>query len=348
MPSLKLSPSFSQDFAQALLLEQVHFIKRKLRDPQDQSYLQNFIEKVYNHADKIYLKDVIQRQSLHEVVQKYAFELNLGADILEFIGFSAQKIHQTATLSVAQFNDFLSDEHFELWLYKILELQQLRQYLQENLNENSQIKLISLQLANQILESNTPWLDYFRKLNVRNQSIGGKVLNYLQDQQHSIELKLEQQLATAIRHQIGNIILLPNDELAEIALQLWSEIKTKTLQETFSQFEAIDLEEFFILAYETWKYLRQIPYMQKIILHIVDAFYEYFSEYSLQALLHAVSLSQADLFKEAQRFAPFCLAALDKNGVLDDIISAFIAPFYLDENTQKFIENYINQHLDKN
>lgn len=348
MPSLKLSPSFSQDFAQALLLEQVHFIKQKLQDPQDQSYIQDFIDKVYNHAEKIYLKDVIQRQSLHEVVQKYAFELNLGADILEFIGFSAQKIHQTATTSAAQFNAFLSDEHFELWLYKILELHQLRQYLQENLNENSQIKHVSLQLANQILENNTPWLDYFRKLNIRNQSIRGKVLNYLQDQQHVIELKLEQQLATAIRHQIGHIILLPNEELAEIALQLWSEIKTKTLQETFSQFEAIDFEDFFILTYETWKHLRQTPYMQKITLNIVDAFYEYFSEYSLQELLHAVGLNQADLLKEAQRFAPFCLAALDENGILDDIIGVLIAPFYLDENTQKFIQSYIEQRLNQN
>lgn len=347
MPVLKLSASFSQDFAQALLLEQVRFIKQKLQDPTDQKYLQDFIQKVYHHAEQITLKDVIQRQSLHEVVQKYAFELNLGADILEFIGFSAQKIHQTATTSAAQFDNFLTDEQFELWLYKFLELQQLRQYLQENLQENSQIKQVSLQLANQILENNTPWLDYFRKLNVRNQSIRGKVLNYLQDQQHSIELKLEQQLATAIRHQIGNIILLPNEELAEIALQLWSEIKTKTLQETFSQFESIDFEEFFILAYETWKHLRQTPNMQKIILNIVDAFYEYFSEYSLQELLHAVSLNQADLFNEAQRFAPFCLAALDENEILDDIISALIAPFYLDENTQKFIENYINQHLNQ-
>lgn len=348
MDTLKLPKSFSQDFAQVLLLEQVAFIKNKLLDNQDQIYIHDFIKKVYAHAEHISLKEVIQRQSLHEVVQKYAFELTLGSDILEFIGFSAQKVHQTATSSSAQFKDFLSDEQFELWLYKILELQQLRHYIQENLQENSQIKHVSLQLANQILEHNTPWLDYFRKLNVRNKSIGAKVINYLQDQQHLIELKLEQQLATAIRNQIGNIILLPNEELAEIVLQLWTEIKQKTLQETFSQFEAIDFEEFFILAYETWKDLRQTPYMQKIILNIVDAFYEYFNDYSLQELLHAVSLDQADLLKEAQRFAPFCLAALNENRLLDDIISTLIAPFYLDENTQKFIENYINQHQIQN
>ncbi|WP_173910094.1 hypothetical protein [Acinetobacter sp. Marseille-Q1618] len=345
MDTLKLPKSFSQDFAQALLLEQVAFIKHKLLDHQDQSYIQDFIQKVYAHAEHIHLKEVIQLHSLHEVVQKYAFELTLGADILEFIGFSAQKVHQTATTSSAQFNDFLSDEQFELWLYKILELQQLRHYIQENLQENSQIKHVSLQLANQILENNTPWLDYFRKLNVRSKSIGAKVVNYLQDQQHLIELKLEQQLATAIRNQIGNIILLPNEELAEIALQLWSEIKQKTLKETFSQFQSIDFEEFFILAYETWKHLRQTPYIQTIILEVVSAFYEYFSDYTLQELLHSVSLTQQDLFKEAERFAPYCLKALDQQNRLDDLIAALIAPFYLDDNTQQFIENYIQKQL---
>ena len=49
-------------------------------------------------------------------------------------------------------------------------------------------------------------------------------------------------------------------------------------KETFSQFQAIDFEEFFILVYETWRQLRQGEYLQQVILDVVAVFYDYFAE----------------------------------------------------------------------
>lgn len=335
--------SFAQELAQALLLEQVRFIKQQLLNEDHSKYLQNFVAQVYQHADQIQLKSIIQLEQLQAVVQKYAFELNLGADILEFIGFSAQKIHHYAVNSDTIFNDLLSDDSFELWLFKILELEQFRYYLQENLQHNPQIQQVSLQLANQIVESNTPWLDQLRQYNVKQNRFGSKILNFIQDQQQNIELKLEQQLAAAIRKQISNIILLPNENLANIVTHLWTDIKQRSLKETFSQFQSIDFEEFFILVYESWKQVRQTDYMQQVILNVVAAYYEYFGDYSLQELLHSVGIDEQDLFIEAQRFAPHSLTALDQHGLLDNLIKSLIEPFYLDENTQRFIENYLNK-----
>ncbi|OTG81764.1 hypothetical protein [Acinetobacter sp. ANC 4648] len=336
-----LQPSFAQEFAQALLLEQVRFTQQQLLNSENNTYIKQFVHQVYQHADSILLKDIIQLQQLQQVVQKYAFELNLGADILEFIGVVAQKIHHYAVHSQTQFKDLLSDESFELWLYKILELEQVRHYIQENLQENPQIQHLSLQLANQILENNTPWLDHLRKINLKQHGLSARVLGFIQDQQQYIELKLEQQLAQVFIKQIGQIILLPNAELADISLHLWSDIKQRTLKETFSQFQSIDFEEFFILVYETWKELRQTEYMQQLILSVVEGFYEYFGEYTLQELLHSVGLNEDDLVSEALRFMPYSLAVLNEQGLLDDIIKSLIAPFYMNKQTHQFIENYL-------
>lgn len=333
--------SIAQELAQALLLEQVGFIKKQLLDENNSKYLENFIAQVYQHSDQILLKDMIQLEQLQNVVQKYAFELNLGAEILEFIGFSAQKVHHYAVNSDTSFKDLLSDDSFDLWLSKILELQQFRDYIQENLQHNPQIQQVSLQLANQIVESNTPWLNQLRQYNIKQNRFGAKVLSFIQDQQQNIELKLEQQLASAIRKQLSKIILLPNEDLANIATHLWTDIKQRSLKETFSQFQPIDFEEFFILVYESWKQLRQTDYMQQVILNVVEAYYEYFGEYTLQELLLSVGINENDLFIEAQRFAPHSLAALEQHGLLDDLIKPLIAPFYLDEHTQRFIENFL-------
>ncbi|OTG66716.1 hypothetical protein [Acinetobacter silvestris] len=336
-----IQSSFAQEFAQALLLEQVRFTQQQLLSPENNTYIKQFVHQVYHHSNKIVLKDIIQLEQLQQVVQKYAFELNLGAEILEFIGVVAQKIHRYAIHSQTQLNDLLSDESFELWLFKILELEQVRHYIQQNLQDNPQIQQLSLQIANQILENNTPWLDHLRKMNLKPHGLSAKVLGFIQDQQQFIELKLEQQLAQVFIKQIGNIILLPNEELAEISLHLWSDIKHRTLKETFSQFQSIDFEEFFILVYETWKELRQTEYMQQLILSVVDGFYEYFGEYTLQELLHSVGLNEDDLLIEALRFMPYSLAALNEHGLLNDMIKSLIAPFYMNEQTHQFIENYL-------
>lgn len=333
--------SFAQEFAQALLLEQVRFIKKQLLDQKNPQYIRNFISQTYQNADKVQLKDFIQLEQLVAVVQKYAFELNLGADILEFIGVVAQKIHNEAINSRTIIHDLLSDESFELWMFKILELEQLKQYIQENLEHNPQIQQVSLQLANQIVESNTPWLNQLRQYTVKQNKISSKVISFIQDQQQNIELKLEYQLAAAIRKQLSNIFLLPNEDLADIATHIWSDIKQRSLKEMLSQVQSIDFEEFFILVYETWKELRETEFIQQIILNVVEAFYEYFGEYSLQELLHSVGLDENDLFIEADRFIPHSLGTLEQMGILDDIIQSLIAPFYLDAQTQRFIENYL-------
>ena len=328
---------FAQQLAQVLQLEQVAFIKKQLLDTENTVYIDQFIAQTYQNADKIILKNVVTLHQLQAVVQKYAFELNLGPDILEFIGVAAQKIHHYVVHSPTVLNGLLSDDNFELWLFKILELEQLKHYLQQHIAHNPQIHHISIQLANQILESNTPWLNQLRHYTVKQKHLRSKVLSFIQEQQQHIELKLEQQLAAAIRTQLCQILQLPNDDLANIAQFIWSDLKQRPLKESFSQFQSIDFEEFFILVYESWKELRQTDFMQDIILHVVDAFYSYFGDFSLQELLHAVSLNEADLRMEAQRFGPHCLSALDSHNLLDSIIATLIVPFYQNTDTQQMI-----------
>ena len=333
--------TLAQQLAQALMLEQVAFIKKQLLNTQNNSYLKNFLHHLYTQANQIQLQDVILLEQIQQVVHKYAFDLNLGPELLEFIGVVAQKIHTDAVNSNITVNALCSDQIFEDWVYKIFELEQVREYLKDNLQHNPKAQLISLQLANQILESNTPWLKHLRQLNVKQQGLGAKLLSFVQDQQQIIELKLEQQLAQALLKQLGQIITLPSEELVEMCLQLWSDVKNKNIAESASQIQALDLEDFFILVYETWKTLRQIPHMQQLIQSVVAAFYDYFGTYSLQDLLSAVGVVEDDLYEEADRFIPHVLAALDQRELLDSMIATLIDPFYHAVETQQLITSFI-------
>ena len=93
------NPTGSAQLAQALLLEQVGYYRKKLLNIEQeknhqQQILQQTIDQLYQNAKQLQLKDVIQVEQLHEVVKKYSFELNLGAEILEFIGVASRELYQ--------------------------------------------------------------------------------------------------------------------------------------------------------------------------------------------------------------------------------------------------------------
>ena len=333
----------AQQLAQALRLEQVAYIKQQLLNTNNNTFLKNFIYHLYLHADHIQLQDVILLEQLQQVVQKYAFDLNLGPELLEFIGVAARKVHHLIRKSTLSYQDLMSDQIFEHWVFKLFELEQFRQHLKVHLYENSKVQLICLQLANQIVEHNTPWLQHFRTMNIKSTGLSAKVFNFIQDQQQNIELKLEQQLAQAILKQLGHIITLPNEELSEICLTLWSELKHHSVKHSFAQIDAIDIEEVFTLVYETWKSLRQNVQMQQLILSVVEAFYSHFGTYTLQALLLAVGVQEEDLYEEAERFAPHVFYALEQRGLLDGMIDALVSPFYAEQRTLDLILPFLNQ-----
>ncbi len=64
----------AQQFAEALMLEQTRFIKKQLLAEQHNPYIEKFVHHLYISSDQIALKQIIQLESLQEVVQKYAFE----------------------------------------------------------------------------------------------------------------------------------------------------------------------------------------------------------------------------------------------------------------------------------
>ena len=127
-------------------------------------------------------------------------------------------------------------------------------------------------------------------------------------------------------------------------MHVWQEFKYKSLQDSMSQFTAIDIEEFFVLLYESWRELRESSYLQQLILEGVNIFYHYFQEHSLKELLNAVGLTQDDLMNEGLRFIPSVLQALDQNDILDPLLHQLLSPFYAAPHTIELIRQYqVNQ-----
>ena len=319
----------AQRIAQALQLEQVQYIKQQLHGPDAEFFLKRTVEQAYHLLDRICLKDIIRAEQIHTVVRRYAFELNLGPEILELIGVMAQKIHVYALKSNARLDELISDQQFDMWLMKILELEKPRSYLKQFILESEPIQQLCLQIATHMVESKTPWLDQLRHRAIQPKlRLAKQVLGFIQDQQQLIEDRLEHKLASLIQVQLGQLLMLPNDDLADIAYLIWHEIRQKTLYDCISNLSPIDIEEFFVLIYESWRELRNSEHMQQLILYAVTIFLDYFKDHSLQALLNAVGLELDDLIHDGLLFSPSSFKALDHAGILEPLISTLLKPFY--------------------
>ena len=150
------------------------------------------------------LKQVINVSQLHAVVQRYAFEMNLGAEILELIGIMSQKLHQYALQSDTELQDLISDQQYQFWLTKLVELTNVRLYLRDLLLQSQQVDVVCLQMATHIIESKTPWLNQLRHSKYKVLGIQQRVLQFMQEQQQTIEAKLEFRLANIIKNSSVN------------------------------------------------------------------------------------------------------------------------------------------------
>lgn len=110
--------SSSAQLAQALLLEQVHYFKSQLCAEHSSEYLQHLSHLIFQSLQQLKLHQVIDMQQLEMVVRRYAFEMQLGADLLEFIGEISKQIYLSALKSPSTLNDLVSDQQFDIWLAK--------------------------------------------------------------------------------------------------------------------------------------------------------------------------------------------------------------------------------------
>lgn len=340
----KIVSEKSQLLAQALLLEQVKFYKNQLTTQLSADFFQQFIQLFLQHAPNIQLKEVVELAQIQAVVKRYAFEMQLGAGLLEFIGEIAQRLHVFSLQSSAQLQDVFSDHQFEMWLSKFLELENIRHYLNQFLKDSPSIQQLCQYIATTTLQNKLPKLFTHSdedRISASKYEWQQKLKSFSHRQQQRIEQKLEESIARFIQEQLADLSLLSNDDLESLARNVWDDNKSKPLSEYTRQVTPLDVEEFFVMIYEYWKELRQSAFIQDLILYGVKVFYDFYKDESLADVFAAIGLEEADLLNEAVRFYPKVVAALDEHAVLEPIITLVLKPFYDNAGTLATIEKHL-------
>lgn len=339
--------SSSEQLAQALLLEQVRYYQQQLSADHSPEYIQHICHLIFQSTQYLNLNQVHNAVQRLEVVQGLPLEMQLGADLLEFIGEVSKQIFISALKSSSTLNDLISDHQFEIWLSKFLELEHVRVYLNNFLRDSPAIQQLCHFIATTVIQKKLPGFlqnPNFQEHHTQHphSSWQQRIKRFSLKQQQRIEQKLEDYLATFIQEQLAELTILSNDDLEDLIRNIWDDLKEKTVYQYISKIDPLDVEEFFVLIYEYWKELRQQPFMQNLILRGVEVFYRFYEHETLQDLLYGIGLNESDIKTEALRFYPKVLRAFEQQNLLEPLLMQILKPFYIRPATLALIEQHQN------
>lgn len=337
------SAQAAQQLAQQLLHAQVQFIKLRLSSPEAHTYVNSLIDFCLQGGQDILIEQAVSVANIKSVIQTFAFDLNLGGGLIELIGAMSQQLFNEANELAPTLSMLMSDQHIEQWIDKVLELDQVRLHITQAIGQSAPIHDIIAQLSASMIKKQLPdWRTQASSPLANSWVSQTKLVNRLHKTLLHQEAKLlgmaEQHIAQFIQSQTSQALNLDAAELKDIALQIWQHIKLIPLNELSSGIAGLDVEEFFVLIYDSWRHLRQTEYMQQIILTGVDIFFDIYGRYPVAELLEEIGITQQHLTTEANRFLPQLIAVLNEHHILDELIRMQLADFYSSDATLKMIE----------
>jgi hypothetical protein len=333
--------SEAQQIVDQLYRLQKQYFKDMLLGENAQQLQRERIAYFFQTSDTVTLNQIIDVEQLVGVVQSQVYKINFKPALLSVIGEIAQNIHIKLNETTAPLADFASDQQIEHWLRKILELDEVFDYIRTQIEHTPQIRSLCAYWINQNIEHFSP-----KNLHQVSEKTLDRLPESLQRFFHAQAQKLEEQIeiraAQLFQQQLLFLFHLEKEEYLTLGMSLWESIKYKSVAEFTNMASPLDSEELFILSYEFWKDFRHNDTFQQIIKEGIHYFYDTFAEETIYELFLSTGLKIEDIQLEAERFAPSILKRLDELNLLDAFIDQMIQPFFQAEQTIDQVNQILN------
>lgn len=333
--------------AEALLEAHIAYTIDRLSGKSLHSLLEVEIDHALADAEKITLNQAVTRDMIKGAVRAYAVELELSGAIPELVGDIARSLYANPVHDATTLNVLLPDGLFAEFLDKILEMREMREWIVHEAVANP---VYSALISDMVLEGVR---DYAQHNASRTRQIPGAAQAVRLGQSllgaalPIIEETLEENLRKYIRKSLQNILnrsekfLLDHfneDMIRELALDVWGLIKEKPLADFKRAVTGLDVEEFFVIIYETWRELRLTPFYSAMIDGGIDSFFYKYGDSSLRELLDEMGITRDIAIREAMRFAPPVLTMLKKKNLLEPVIRRNLEGFYQSTAVLKILD----------
>ena len=329
------TPLKSEQLASALLDAHVAYTVAQLQGPALQRQLETTLDALLADASQLKLKQVVSVTAVQETASAYAVRMQLGAGMPELVGEIARKLYQHKGLGKARLGDLLSDRMVEDLIDKLLELEALREALVHESVSNPVYSTLISELIYQALR------DYAGSSRVAGMPgaraaarFGRRVVDRARPElAASVEQTIKERVQrnTQARLQASQALLLDGFESGEarqFLLDRWAELKPRKLSTLREFATSLDIEELFVIGYQCWQQLREVPLFSELMHGGIEVFFSKYANTTLTDLLDEVGVTRDMMLADAMRFAPPVIAALQKKRLLEPAIRRQLAGFY--------------------
>lgn len=350
----------AQQLAANLLNAQVEELRLRLVGSQLIDLAAVEVDSLLALAENVLLGEVVNRQSIKDVVRVFAFELDLGSGVIALSGEMAQQLHITANKNAPKLKELFSNSIIAQWLDKILELEEFRSILLNKVSESTTLhEFVSdhvlILIEQQIAQRSPHWLQQLTSNDTSTNPILGsrvatnirhKLNNTVRSQEEFLEKKLRRSVSKAIQQACTELSEMDESVWRDAIWQLWQAIRDESVSQFAEGLNPLDMEEFFVLGYDQWRKLRQTEYIRRLIYTGIDVFFDAYEETPLTDLLDDVGITRKHMLAEVTRFAPQVIQLLDERGYIRDWLKRQLSPFYENEATLKVMEDTLRSTRD--
>jgi hypothetical protein len=332
--------------AQALLDAHTTYIANHLSGKELAILIETEVDFLLADAEKITLNEAVTRDMIKDTARGYAVELELSGAIPELVGDIARALYANPIHNFTTVSDVLPDGFFEEFLDKILEMRHLRESIVHEVVANPMYSTLISDITLEGLR------DFAQNNAVRAQQLPGatqvarlgKML--LGSSLPVLEEALEDNLHKYIQKSLQGILnrseefLLDHfdeEKVRELALDVWDFLKEKRIADLKQGISSLDLEEFFVIGYETWREIRKTAFYGALIDGGIDGFFDKYGDTSLSEIVAEMGVDRDIIMRDAMRFAPPVIAMLKKKNLLKPAIHRHLEGFYQSSAVEKIL-----------
>lgn len=323
--------------AAALLDAHVAHITAQLSGKALQSLITDEIRQIMADAEHITLNEAVTPQMIKDTARAYAVELELSGAIPELVGDIARALYANPMHDLTTIGELLPDGLFEEFLDKVLEMRDARERIVHEAVANPVYSALASDI---LLEGIRGYVQQGRDLARQipgaaraarlGQSLLSQAFPMLEESLEENTRKYVTRILEGILHRSEHFLLSHFDEerLREIALEVWDVIKEKPVSTFKRGVTSLDMEEFFVIGYETWRDLRNTAFYQAMIDTGVDCVFEKYGDTSLRELVDEMGITEDIMVSEAMRYAPHIVKMLKRKKMLEPILRRNLEGFY--------------------
>lgn len=323
--------------AAALLDAHIAHITQQLSGPALQALIETEIGHILADVEHITLNDAVTPAMIKTTARNYAVDLELSGAIPELVGDIARALYANPVHDHSTVGDLLPDGLFAEFLDKVLEMRDARERI---IHEAIANPVYSALASDILLEGIRGYVQQGRDLArhipgaARAARLGQSLLTnafpLLEESLEDNTRKYVTRALDAVLKRSEHFLLTHFDEdrLRDIALEVWDVIKEKPVSTFKLGVTSLDMEEFFVIGYESWRELRTTEFYGAMIDTGVDCFFENYGDTNLRELLDELGITQAIMIDEAMRYAPHVIAMLQQKNLLAPLLRRNLEGFY--------------------